>query len=77
MFYKSVDATYAESACATDELKLSKDNVDPVDMSPLKKPTTEQDPLLKFKSADDTKQVDFVPSDSSKQFTISADMDPK
>src|SRR3989337_2431602 len=71
------DAAYAESACATEELKFYKDNVDPTDMTTLKKPTTEHDPLLKFKSADDTKQIDFVPGDSSQQFTISANMDPK
>ena len=71
------DAAYVESVCATDELKFYKDNVDPADMTPLKKPTTEHGPLLKFKSADDTKQVDFVPGDSSKHFSISANMDPK
>ena len=71
------DAAYAKSVCATEELKFYKDNVDPTDMTPLKKPTTEHDPLLKFKSADDTKLVDFVPGDSSKQFSISANMDPK
>ena len=71
------DAAYAESICATEELKFYKDNVDPVDMTPLKKPTTEHDPLLKFKSADDTKLTDFVPGDSSKQFSISANLDPK
>ena len=60
------DATYAESVCATDELKFYKDNVDPTDMTPLNKTTTEHDPSLKFKSADDTKLVDFVPGDSSK-----------
>ena len=47
------DAAYAESAWATEELKFYKDNVDPADMTPLKKPTIEHDPLLKFKSADD------------------------
>ena len=46
-------------------------------MTPLKKPTMEHDPLLKFKSANDTKLVDFVPGDSSKQFSISANLDPK
>ena len=64
------DAAYAESACATEELTFYKDNVDLADMTPLKKPSTEQDPLLKFKSADDTKQIDFVPGDSAQQFTI-------
>ena len=71
------DAAYAESVCATKELKFCKDNVDPVDMTSLKKPTTKHDPLLKFKSADDTKLVDFVPDDSSKQFSISANLYPK
>ena len=71
------DAAYAESVCATEELKFYKDNVDPTDMTSLKKPTTEHDPVLKFKLADDTKLVDFVPGDSSRQFTISANLDPK
>ena len=71
------DAAYAESVCATEELKYYKDNVDPADMTSLKKPTTEHDSDLKFKSAAETKLVDFVPGDSSKQFTISANLDPK
>ena len=65
------------SFCATEELKLYKDNVDPADMTSLKKPTTEHDPALKFKSADDTKLFDFIPGDFSKQFSISANLDPK
>ena len=71
------DAAYAESVCATEELKFYKDNVDPTDMTSLKKPTKELDTVLKFKSADDTKMIDFVPGDSSKQFIISANLDPK
>ena len=71
------DATYAESACATEELKFYKDNVDPTDMTSLKKPTTEHDQSMKFKSAAETKLVDFNPGDSSKQFSISANLDPK
>ena len=74
---KEGNAAYAESACATEELKFYKDNVDPADMTPLNKPTIEHDPMLKFKSAYDTKLVDFVPSNSSKQFSISANLDPK
>src|SRR5664279_5672403 len=58
------DATYAESACAEEELKLYKLQVDPEDMTSLKKPATES--KLKFKSAQDTKQVDLTPGDSSK-----------
>ena len=46
-------------------------------MTSLKKPTIEHDLVLKFKLADDTKMVDFVLGDSSKQFSISANLDPK
>ena len=60
-----------------EELKFYKDNVDPADMTSLKKPTIEHDPSLKFKSADETKLVDFVPGDSSKQFSINVNLDPK
>ena len=60
------DAAYAESACATEELKFYQDNVDPADMTSLKKPTTEHDPTLKFKSAAETKLVDFTIGDASK-----------
>src|SRR3954466_1602646 len=71
------DAAYAESVCATAELKYYKDNVDPMDMTPLKKPTTEHDPTLKFTSAAETKLVEFVAGDPSKRFSISANLDPK
>ena len=60
------DAAYAESVCAMEELKFSKDNVDPTDMTPLKKPTTEHDPTLKFNPAAETKLGGFVPGVSSK-----------
>ena len=60
------DAAYAESVCATEELKFYKDNVDPADMTSLQQPTTEQDPALNFKSVYETKLVDFVPGNSSK-----------
>ena len=75
--YEDGDVAYAESVCATEELIFYKDNVDPADMTSLKKPTIEHDPLLKFKSAADTKLFDFIPGDSSKQFSISANLDPK
>ena len=71
------DAAHAKSVCATKELKFYMGNVDPADMTSLKKPTTEHDPVLKFKSANDTKMVDFIPGDSSKQFSISANLDLK
>ena len=66
-----------ESVCATEELKFCKDNVDPADMTSLKKPTIVHDPVLKFKSAEETKLVDFFLGDSSRQFSISANLDPK
>ena len=75
--YEEGDAAYAESVCTTEELKFYKDNVDPTDMTSLEKPTTEHEPAQKFKLADDTKMIDFVPGDSSKQFIISANLDPK
>ena len=71
------DAAYAESVCATEELKFYKDNVDPTDMTSLKKPTTEHEPAMKFKSANETKLVDFVPGDSSQQSRSSGNQDPK
>ncbi|KAI4979696.1 hypothetical protein ZWY2020_016449 [Hordeum vulgare] len=71
------DAAYAEVACAAEELKHHRANVDPADMSPLKKPTTDSESPLKFKPTDDTKAIDFVPGDSSKQFTIGTGLDPK
>ena len=61
-------AAYTESACATEELKFDKHKVDPADMTPLKNPTTEKDPLLKFKSVKDSQQVDLslaIPVSSS------------
>ena len=71
------DTAYAETGCAAEELKFYQDNVDPADMTSLKKPTTEHDLALKFKSAAETKLVDFIPGDASKQFSISANLDPK
>ena len=70
------DVVYAEYSCAEADLKFYKENVDPADMTPLKKPSTESEPPLKF-VAEDTKLVDFTPGDSSQQFTIGANMDPK
>ncbi|XP_020166809.1 uncharacterized protein [Aegilops tauschii subsp. strangulata] len=63
--YEEGDTAYAESAYAAEELKFYTSNVDPADMTPLKKPTTESDSPLMFKSAEDMKHVDFTPGDSS------------
>ena len=71
------EAAYVESVCAAEELKFYQNNIDPADMTSLKKPTTEHDPAMKFKSAAETKLVDFNLGDSSKQFSISANLDPK
>ena len=49
--------------------------MDPKDNSVLKKPATEE--KMKFKSAQDTKSVDFTPGDSSKQFVIGAHLSDK
>ncbi|KAI4973390.1 hypothetical protein ZWY2020_035651 [Hordeum vulgare] len=69
------DAAYVESACAVEEFKFHKGNVDTTDMSPLKKPMVDSEPPLKFKLA--YEQIDFIPCDSSKQFTIGTSLDPK
>ena len=71
------NAAYAETACAAEELKFYQDNVESANMTSLKKPTTKHDPVLKFKSAAETKLVDFTPGDASKRFSISANLDPK
>jgi hypothetical protein len=71
------DAAYAEAACATEELKIYTSNVDPADMTPLKKPSVEGEQPLKFQAHRDTKEVEFTPGDSSAKFTIGSDMDPK
>ncbi|KAI4996948.1 hypothetical protein ZWY2020_052290 [Hordeum vulgare] len=71
------DDAYAESACAAEVLKFHQANVNLADMSLLKKPTVDCEPPLKLKSADDTEKMDFVPGDSSKQFTIGTSLDPK
>ena len=70
------DAALAEHACAKEELKAYRANLDPQDNTALKRPTTEDD-RAKFKAARDTKMVDFVPGDSSKQFAIGTNLTDK
>ena len=60
-----------------EELKFHQANVDLADMTPLKRPTIDSELPLKFKPMDDTKIIDFMPGDSSKQFTIGTGLDPK
>ena len=69
------DAAIAEEACAEEDLKFYKSQVDPEEKTLLKKLTTEH--KLKFKSAQDTKMVEFVQGDSSKQFVIGAHLSDK
>ncbi|XP_044983638.1 proline-rich receptor-like protein kinase PERK2 [Hordeum vulgare subsp. vulgare] len=61
------DAASNELACTVEEVKFYTANVDPANISPVKKPTTESEEPLKFKTTEDTKHVDFIPDDSSKQ----------
>ena len=67
--------TYAESACAKEDLSAYQEKVDPADPTILKKPTLDSNP--KFQPAQDTKKVDFVPGDSSQQFTIGTGLSDK
>ena len=67
--------TYAESSCAKEDLSVYLEKVDPADPMILKKPTPDSNP--KFQPAQDTKKVDFVPSDSSQQFTIGTGLSDK
>ena len=67
------DAAFAESACAAEELKSYKSQVDPNDMSVVT--TQSAEPPMKFKAAQDTKQIDLVPGDASKQASLGAHME--
>ena len=69
------DAALAEQACAQEELNFYKSQVNPNDGTTLKKPTTEE--KAKFKSAEDTKLVDFTPGDHSKQFAVGVHLTDK
>ena len=70
------DAALAEQTCAKEELKAYRSNLDSQDNTALNRPTTEDD-RAKFKAAKDTKMVDFVPGDSSKQFAIGSNLSDK
>ena len=71
----SGDAAMAEQACAEEELKLYKSQVNPDDGTILKKPMTDE--KAKFKSAEDTKLVNFTPGDHSKQFVMGTHLTDK
>src|SRR3954467_8966914 len=61
---------FAESECAKEDLSAYKEKVYPTDTTILKKLTPNNNP--KFQPAQDTKKVDFTPSDSTEQFIIGA-----
>ena len=69
------DAAYVEQACAQLGLEIYKERVDPADPTLLKKLTPDSNP--KFESAEDTKKVNFVSGDSSKQFIIGTGLPDK
>ena len=69
------DAALAEQACAQEELKFYKSQVNPDDGTILKKPMADE--RAKFKSAEDTKMIDFTPGDHSNQFVVGANLSDK
>ena len=69
------DVTYAKMACAQLGLEVYKERVDPTDPTLLTKLTPDSNP--KFQPAEDTKKVNFVPGDSSKQFIIGTGLSDK
>ena len=69
------DAALAERACAEEELRYYKSQVDPADRTVLQRTTAEE--KKKFKPAQDTKMVDFTLGDSSKQFVVGSNLTDK
>ena len=67
------NAVFAESVIATEQLEQLKLQVDPNDMTIVKKPT--QDSRDKFQSAQETKRIPLVEGDSSKTAVIGSHMD--
>src|SRR4051812_17400889 len=66
---------FTELACAKEELSAYQEKVDPTDSTILKNLTLDANP--KFQPAQDTKKVDFVPGDSTRQFIIGAGLSDK
>ena len=75
---KSAEAAEAILAVeAAQELAKLALEVDPEDNTVLKRPTTEADsPAQSFKTSQDTKKVDLLEGDSSKQVVTGANLDP-
>ena len=69
------DAAVVEKACAAEELKFYKAQVDPADRTVLQRTTAEEKET--FKPAQDTKMIDFTPGDSSQQFAIGTNLTDK
>ena len=66
---------FTQSAYAKEDLSEFKEKVDPADTTILKKSTPDNNP--KFQLAQDSKKVDFVPGDTSKQFIIGTELSEK
>ncbi|KAK1616238.1 hypothetical protein QYE76_021755 [Lolium multiflorum] len=69
------EATFAKSVLNTEELKDMRSQVDPTEMSALKKNIYKQN--SSFKAPSSTKQMELIDGDSTKTTTIGATMDPK
>ena len=69
------DVAYVETACVKEDLSTYQERVDLADPTVLKKPT--QDSAPKFEPTQDMKKMDFVPGDSTKQFTIGTRLSDK
>src|SRR3954469_24611622 len=69
------EAAFAESVLTGEELKGYRSMVNPEDMHTTKKLVSEHEPS--FKSAEDTKKVDLVPGDSSKQVSVGSNLNNK
>ena len=67
------NAVYAENAVSVEELEKLKLEVDPADMTSVKRPTLETG--LTFQSAQDTKRIYLVPGSSAQQAVLGAHMD--
>ena len=65
----------ADTVIAAEELEKMSLKVNPDDDTLLKQPTSDADSGTTFKSAQDTKTIDLVEGDSSKQAVIGANMD--
>src|SRR3954470_4199509 len=69
------EAAFAESVLSGEELKGYRAVVNPEEMHTIKKQVSDHEPS--FKSSQDTKKVDLVPGDSSKQVIVGSNLNNK